>query len=229
MTLAVGVDPASGKETCIWIKGDYTFVKAQGVRPALQAILEENPDCLIAWDAPLSFSDDSYSDRLIDRVARRWVKAKVQAGLIDKGAVNALPFSGLSHWVISCVALGHPFGEKHQGLDVYPHREYRNGNGTHLVEVHPAVSMACLWLDNAVENPLPIYKKSKDSRKQIVAALGFPDVCIESDDMLDAYVAYLMAKMFIEKKAQFLCSPSSGGYVLPRGKSLSELDDLCKD
>ena len=223
MTLAVGVDPASGKETCIWHNDDYTFVKPQAVRTALEAILEGSPDCLIAWDAPISFSVASYSDRLIDKITRRWVKSKVESGLLEKGAVNALPFSGLSHWVISCMSLGLPFGERIEGLSLYPEQACDHRSGANLLEVHPAVSMACMWLDREVEQLFPIYKKSKAQRKLIVETLDFPVVCIESDDILDAYVAYLMAGMFVENKAHSLCSPSAGSYVLPRGASFNEL------
>jgi hypothetical protein len=58
----------------------------------------------------LARCESSYSDRLIDKVARKWVKDKIEHQVFEKKAINARPFSGLSHWVITCSALGYPFG-----------------------------------------------------------------------------------------------------------------------
>jgi len=224
MTKAIGIDPASGKETCIWHDNDYVFVKAQNVRAELGGLIAESKNCIIAWDAPLSFSRESLSDRMIDKVTRAWVKKMVAEGRLDKGSVNALPFSGLSHWVISCESLGLPFGNSLPGLALYEHREFCGDEGQFLIEVHPAVSMACLWLDRDIDQPFPVYKKTnKDSRRIIVGNLGFPDVCIESDDILDAYVAFTMAESFINKSATSLFIPSEGSYVLPNGPALIEI------
>ncbi|MDH5633209.1 MAG: DUF429 domain-containing protein [Gammaproteobacteria bacterium] len=225
MSIAIGIDPASGKETCIWHGNDFTFVKAQSVRSTLAALVDEHPNCVIAWDAPISFGRNSFSDRQVDKVTRDWVKEKVAQGRLEKSAVNALPFSGLSHWVISCEALGSPFGEKLNGLVLYPRKKFNGENGRHLIEVHPAVSMACLWLDNDVEETFPIYKKSKESRKVIVDGLSFPEVCIESDDILDSYVAYLMAESFVNGSSISVCEPAEGSYVLPKGAALDELNN----
>ncbi len=223
MTIAIGVDPASGKETCIWKINDYVFVKPQKVRSVLEKILVENPNCIIAWDAPISFSDISYSDRNVDKVTRAWAKEKVKLGLLEKSAVNALPFSGLSHWVISCQALGFPFGKNLNNLKLYEETQFSGIQGQFLIEVHPAVSMACLWVDKGIKNVFPVYKKTKESRRIIVEELNLPEACIESDDILDAYVAFLMADMFIKRSATSLCQPANGSYVLPNGKSFSEL------
>jgi len=223
MIQAIGIDPASGKETCIWHDGDYAFVKAQNVRSTLEKLLGENLNCMVAWDAPISFSHKSYSDRQIDKVTRAWVKENVALGRLEKSSVNALPFSGLSHWVISCQALGLPFGEQLKGLKLYEKMEFTGENGQFLIEVHPVVSMACLWLDHGVEEPFPIYKKSKEARSIIVKNLEFPNVCRENDDILDAYVAFLMSEMFIQQKSTSLYLPEEGSYVLPNGKSLNKL------
>ena len=223
MIEAIGIDPAAGKETCIWHQNDYMFVRAQHVRLAIDKLLREYRDCIIAWDAPLSFAHSSFSDRKVDKATRSWVKEKVAQGRLEKSAVNALPFSGLSHWVISCEALGSPFGEKHNGLNLYPNSIFNGEQGQHLIEVHPAVSMACLWLDKNIEEPFPVYKKSKQARQVIVRALNFPEVCADSDDILDAYVAYLMAVSFADKKAVSVCEPKVGSYVLPSGNACNEI------
>ena len=221
----IGIDPASGKETCIWINDDFRFVRAQNVRAEIESIVTQVGNCLIAWDAPISFSQVSYSDRAIDKFTRAWVKDKVGQGRIEKSAINALPFSGLSHWVISCASLGFPFGEKLTDLQLYGHTEYKNDLGYFVIEVHPAVSMGCMWLDAGVNEPFPVYKKSKDARRKIVRALSIPEVCIESDDVLDSYVAFKMASMFLVQEAGFVCSPEEGSYALPFGDSYDQIRD----
>jgi predicted nuclease with RNAse H fold len=223
VAIPIGIDPASGKETCFWIDNDFAFVKAKDVRSTLQTLLEKYPSCMIAWDAPISFSRKSFSDRQIDRVARAWIKEKVMEGRLEKSSVNALPFSGLSHWVISCEALGLPFGKTLTNLKLYQEHSFGGDAGQFLVEVHPAVSMACSWLDIGIQEPFPVYKKSKEARRSIVENLGFPEACIESDDVLDAYVAYLMAESFLAGKSSSLCRPEYGSYVLPNGKAFDEL------
>ena len=142
---------------------------------------------------------------------------------MEKSSVNALPFSGLSHWVISCEALGIPYGEALSGLSLYEHSTFAGEQGQFLVEVHPAVSMACLWLDADIKEPFPVYKKSREARRSIVESLGFPDACIESDDVLNAYVAYLMAESFLVGKSTSLCTLEDGSYVLPNGEAFDEL------
>ncbi len=106
------------------------------------------------------------------------------------------------------------------------HRGYYESDRNLIIEVHPAVSMGMMWLDSSISEPFPIYKKSRDARKVIVENLKFPNKCIESDDILDAYVAYLMAKQFMSNFAMNLYDPVKGSYVLPKGKSFDELMEL---
>jgi len=223
MTIPIGIDPASGKETCIWYNGSFRLTKAQNVRDEIVSIIQQEGDCLIAWDAPISFSEKSYSDRVVDKITRAWVKSWVDAYCFEKNSINALPFSGLSHWVISCKALGLPFGKIISGLQLFPDSSYSPKSGSHVIEVHPAVAMGCMWLDAKIEIPFPVYKKTKEARKVIVNELSFPEICSESDDILDAYVAFLMADMFIENKSGFVNNPENGSYVLPFGTSYEQI------
>ena len=220
----IGIDPASGKETCIWINNTYEFLKAQSVRGKLERLTQNsNINYVIAWDAPVTFGEDSYSDRVIDKITRKWVKQQIELGVFDKRAINALPFSGLSHWVITCKALGSPFGEPLPNCDIAPDKAYNDTNNNQIIEVHPAVTMGLLWTDKQLEQPFPVYKKSKAARELIVEKLDFPDVCAESDDILDAYVAHLTAEMYINKNAEHLCSPKDGSYALPLGDAFNQL------
>ena len=224
---SIGVDPASGKASCIWRGESFEFVRPQGVREKLESILSSTQEkYVVAWDAPISFSETSYSDRLIDKVARTWVKEKVASHVFEHKAINAMPFSGLAHWVISCVALGFPFGEPLAFTTIPEERGYANSNGHQVIEVHPAVSMGVMWADKEIKLPFPIYKKTVESMKIIVEHLDFPVECAQSDDILDAYVAHLMADMFVNGQAEFLTPPKDGSYVLPLGKSFKELSLL---
>ncbi len=229
MHIPVGIDPASGKKTCIWYNDSYEFVKPQNVRAHLEYLFcNNNEKYIIAWDAPISFSNISYSDRLIDKVSRRWVKTNIENNIFEKKAISALPFSGLSHWVISCKALGVPFGEPLINSSLAMHQKYYEENRNLIIEVHPAMSMGLMWVDASINTPFPVYKKSKPARELIVKVLGFPEVCIESDDILDAYVANLMAKQFISYSAMYLNNPRDGSYVLPVGNSFDHLSELAK-
>ncbi len=192
----IGIDPASGKETCIWFNDTYEFIKAQSVRSKLESLTQNsNINYVIAWDAPITFSENSYSDRVIDKITRKWVKQKIEQGVFDKKAINALPFSGLSHWVITCKALGSPFGEPLPNCEVALDKIYTHTSKNQLIEVHPAVTMGLLWADKQLDQPFSVYKKSKETRELIVEQFNFPGVCAESDDILDAYVAHLTAEL----------------------------------
>ena len=225
----LGIDPASGKPSCIWENGKYEYIPPQQMRSYLEEILSNNIQYVIAWDAPISFNESSYSDRSIDKVSRKWVNIKIDEGCFEKKAINALPFSGLSHWVISCKVLGLPFGHPLSSAEIPNKQKYSKSNQHQIIEVHPAVSLGVMWLDKCIETPFPVYKKSEDARKIITDKLKFPSICAKSDDILDAYVANLMANEFINGRAAYLNNPLDGSYVLPLGKSFEELTKMVKN
>jgi len=164
----IGIDPASGKASCIWQQDSFEFVRPQQMRKNLESILGKGEEkCVLAWDAPISFSESSYSDRLIDKVARKWVKDKIEHQVFEKKAINACPFSGLSHWVITCSALGYPFGEPLALTELPRGHKYKKNNLHQIIEVHPAVSMGIMWADKHIDIRFPVYKKSKDEREKM--------------------------------------------------------------
>jgi len=223
----IGIDPASGKETYIWMDSKCVAVKAQNVRSYLEKILSRQANkFVIAWDAPIAFSETSYSDRAIDKNVRRYLKQMIEQGILEKKAVNALPFSGLSHWVISCKALGVPFGELLPQCEIAKNKSYFESDKHQIIEVHPAVSMAFMWRDMEMNVPFPIYKNSRVARELIIEKLGFPYECSTSDDKLDAYVAHQMALGYINGNALYPNDPLDGSYVLPIGKTFDELRHL---
>lgn len=224
----IGIDPASGKSSCIWKNSSHEYIPPQKMRSYLEDILNNNVQYVVAWDAPISFNEASYSDRSIDKITRKWVKSQINKGHFEKNAINALPFSGLSHWVISCKVIGLPFGHPLPSVEIPNKQNYSNTKHHQIIEVHPAVSMGLMWLDKNIDTPFPVYKKSEDARKLIIEKLSFPSTCTKNDDILDAYVAYLMASEFINGRAAYLNNPSDGSYVLPLGKSFEELKNMLK-
>lgn len=186
---------------------------------------------LIAWDAPLTFDPvHGFSDRPVDRAARSWVAQKVKEERIEPTAVSVLPFAGCSHWAISCHVLGFPFGLRPGGLEIAPaiYKPPLQGRGF-VVEVHPAVALAALWLDKGCREAFPRYKGGKAFKskpRSIAERLGFTDLLEKgdpSDDTLDAYMAWWLADRFTHGEAVLVGEPASGGYLLPTGATADEL------
>ena len=154
----VGIDPAPSKKTTVWAVEGTEEIKAAQVPEWVADLVTDHERLLIAWDAPLSFdSTISCSDRPVDRALRAVLKAEHR---IDPGAASILPFSGCSHWAITCSALGYPFGPKPGSLQLAPVDLPRNldTTGAYLIEVHPAVTLAVWWLESKTGKKMRRYK-----------------------------------------------------------------------
>lgn len=216
-----GVDPASSKGLVIWNGSDTTKIRAADSSKWLRSQEGKKHPVLVCWDSPLSFDPQfGLSDRPVEKVLRAEVQQWVKDGWIEKKAVSVLPFSGCSHWVISCHAAGVPFSES--GAKSFPLAasvdQLRKG-GVWLVEAHPAVALAIWWLESSSRpRPLPVYKKDRSACRFIVEQLGFHILAHRSDlndDMLDAFVAYRLGVMFTTGEAVWIGDPQSGGFILP--------------
>ncbi len=225
--LVLGIDPAPKKKAAIWSEVGLRRVPPRELRTFLTDLLTGSRGVIVVWDSPLAF-DPSYgfSDRCIDRAARSWMIVNVRAGLIEAGAVAVRPFSGCPHWVFSCHVLGLPFGEKINGLSLYSSKAWKPkaGNGF-VIEVHPAVALAALWIDMQIETPFPRYKGSgaQQTPALIAATLGFPSEAGENDDALDAFVAYHLGTQLLAGEASLVGDPCRGGYLLPRTSGAEEI------
>lgn len=216
----LGIDPAPSKKTVVWWQGAAQSLSSAEVREFVEDRLKASA-VLIAWDAPLTFDPaHGFSDRPVDREARRWIKRKVQQNRVEPGAVSVLPFTGCSHWAISCHVLGRPFGSPPDGLEVAPATYLPPTPGCgFVVEVHPAVALAILWLEKYAHKPFPRYKGGRQFANQcerIAQNLGFPEKAGTCDDALDAYMAWWLADRFTRGEAFFFGESHSGGYLLPR-------------
>jgi predicted nuclease with RNAse H fold len=218
----IGIDPAPKKPAGVWLNGKASSIQPIALRSFLEDLAKVHGNLLVAWDAPLSFDRGDLCDRRADKVARAWVKRHVSAGHFAPSAIGIRTFSGLSHWTVSCLTLGFPFGERLSGLRLATSDNISDG-GLFAIEVHPAVALGLLWLDNEVPEPMPRYKQSPDLCRRICSALDFPPEVAVDDDTLDAFVAERLAEQFISGEAEWLGSPASGGYVVPRTKGAREL------
>lgn len=221
--VTVGIDPAPSKDTVACIGGDtFETIRAAHVPDFVAALVRDNARLVVAWDAPLSFDAASgFSDRAADRETRAWVKEHVQAVRIAAGAVSVLPFTGCSHWAITCAALGMPFGATDAPLLLAATPQ----DGPQLViEVHPAVTLARWWVARPRTRPMPKYKglpkpATAAAIRAIRTELGddavIPEAATVDDDHLDAWVAWKMAADFTKGDAVWTGSPQAGGYVVP--------------
>ena len=141
--VTVGIDPAPKKAAGVWLNGEISSIQPIALRPFLEGLAESHPNTLIAWDAPLSFDRGDLCDRIADKVARAWVKRHVSAGHFAPGAIGVRAFAGLSHWTVSCLTLGFPFGDGLPGLRLATSENVLEG-GLFVVEVHPAVALGLL-------------------------------------------------------------------------------------
>lgn len=222
--VTVGIDPAPKKPAGVWRSGAMSSFQPVDLRPFLVGLAESYPNLLIAWDAPLSFDRGDLCDRIADKVARAWVKRHVQAGHFAPGAIGVRTFAGLSHWTVSCLTLGLPFGDRLPGLRLATYENVLEG-GLMVVEVHPAVALGLLWLANEVAEPMPRYKKKPEQCQKICAALNFPAEAATDDDTLDAFIAERLARQFLSGDAEWFGSPELGGYVVPKTEEARRLQN----
>jgi hypothetical protein len=232
--LIIGIDPASSKGLMVWMNETPLKKKATDARDWLSSLRQEHRNLLTCWDSPLSFNPAfSLSDRPVEKVLRAQVERWVKEGRIEKDrtgkAVSVQPFSGCSHWVISCEATGQPFAQS----DISPipiansSTQVRTG-GAWLIEAHPAVAMAIWWIERNKPGAFPIYKKRPEACRRIAEVLGFNQL-VEldrlDDDILDAYVSHRLAEQFMTGESRWVGDHINGGFILPNSaEDVWELD-----
>lgn len=222
----IGIDPAPTKPAMLYFEGDWLRLQPTEIRDFIAGRMRSNPKTLVAWDAPLSFDPNNLNDRTVDKVVRKWAKSNRR---FEEKAINARCFAGLPHWVVSCVALGLPFGTPNSGLQLAPKAPDRSCTTPLVIEVHPAVALGAWWLQSNCPDPMPRYKGNIPASerikalKRIVEVLKFPPQSGKDDDHLDSFVAHRLGELFVHRKAHWLGSPSSGGYVMPDCPATTEL------
>lgn len=240
--MVVGIDPAPAKAAAI-VFGSGVDTSTRDTSSWLDEQRRSHQRVLVAWDAPISFSPAfGYSDRPIDKAIRAFLATQVQANRLAKAAVSALPFSGCPHWAITCGVLGRPFGAgAGSEYRVPATKSDLAGAGAYVIEVHPAVTLGLWWMAENPGKPMLRYKPGgglpgSDVRRNLEALAplasrrtGLPDRFFETDDLLDASVAWTMARQFVSGDAIWVGAPDHGGYVLPKeeaeGHQLQRLVD----
>jgi predicted RNase H-like nuclease len=222
----IGIDPAPTKPAVLYDGTVFRSVTPPQIRKDIIDAAQGCSSLLIAWDAPLSFANTDFYDRLVDKAARAWIKKQVTEGHFSPKAVNARPFAGLAHWAISCFTLGLPFGKPPHGLTLLPGVPTQEQIGLFAVEVHPAVAMGAKWISLQFSDPFPRYKGNPTACAEIAQRLGFLMDAGTNDDTLDAYAAYWLGQLFLSGEASWLGDPATGGYVMPDCGASNELYDM---
>lgn len=220
----IGIDPAPTKPAVVYQRSVWTKIKAGDLRRFVTDAADGPEATLIAWDAPLSYDGDDFFDRRVDKVARAWAKHHVSLGHFEEKAINAMPFAGLPHWVVTCDALGLPFGVPPSGLRLV-HEAPSDNDHIVAIEVHPAVAIGAWWIEAGCLEPLPRYKGKPEECRRVAVGLDFPLGCGDSDDALDAFVACRLGELLLNDEACCVGDSRRGGYIMPRCAATDELLD----
>jgi len=248
--LVLGIDPAPSKKSIVYDGEVFHHFDILELQDYLNAIKEKHSDIFISWDAPLSAAlkkeNFSLSIRKIESFFYRQSKTAqaLNAGKgIPKG-ISTLGFSGCPHWTISQYLFGLPIlNPSLQNSCVYKllmSNAELEQNGLHITEAHPALSMWILLKDELKdENAFALswqYKgnSAKDTllRRDILIKKILEHslsknvlsqrVEIKSDDELDAFVCWLIAKHFVMRKTEVCIygDRDYGSFLLPYDEAI---------
>lgn len=238
----VGLDPAPSKGTCIFdceiLQKDHNSLKSY-----LDEIANNKDGILVCWDAPLTGprkpDDPSYQvGDFTQRKIESFFSRKNCGFKVPKG-ISVRPYSGCPHWSMTRHFLGLPrVGPWDVSLKSLPFSLIAEGGppierGAYVVEVHPAVAI-WLWCKYFGKSSVKEweYKKSNvvlsdiwECLNEVITANGFLDKCEidtsdfnpKSDDEMDAFVSWLLGKLWVENsgKVILLGSVESGSFLLP--------------
>ncbi|MBF0358499.1 MAG: hypothetical protein HQL70_07805 [Magnetococcales bacterium] len=223
----LGIDPAPGKESTIF-DGEYHLCKAGELNNRLTAL--HGQDVLIAWDAPLTgsqnpdfdiFEDGDHTQRLIEKFFSRQ-----EYGFKPPNGISVLGYAGCSHWTISRRLLGLPrVGRWDTAIDELPFLVLASNattpkKGSYIVEVHPALAIWVFCKDHKPDIISWEYKKSKNTQQTIwncfcgaygddisqTIGIDIMKLSPKNDDELDALFAWLLASLFIKRTQWDKCS-----------------------
>ena len=168
---------------------------------------------------------------------------------IPPKGISTMGYAGCSHWVLTQYCLGLPTVYEKWNKNDLPFvlitTPTRPNNGSNIVEVHPALALWCLLSDKYKNEQEWIYKNDKDEKiwpykkdksclkdsmaiiKELAKKHGITCPDIESDDHLDAYIAWLLGRMWLDKKDDVILvgNGNTGAILLPNtewSRSLAE-------
>lgn len=227
----VGIDPAPSKGLMVFDPaGESVFTQV----PAIKArewcytnLAGRGQTVVTGWDAPLTAEFTcGYYERPVE---------KLLSGMLGDG-VSVRAYAGCPHWAITQDCLGLPFKLAKNPNRLRPVATScpPAGEGSWVVETHPAVSLAMCWPPGC----LPHYKYQKAKAAGRSAALseicqqlasysvgwfGQPWIPLPTrpasgwklDDYLDAQVAYLSVVALLTGKGIYLGDIQRGGFAVP--------------
>lgn len=240
----IGVDPAPTKGLDVF-DGQHRHVALSAARSFVGS-LSGFRDVLLCWDAPLTGPpsvtvaggkalDSAFSQRPLESFfSRSDTGFKTPLGISVRG------YSGCPHWALSrsllglprvgpfdCDAASLPFGLLTS--DTPP------TSGRHVVEVHPAVAIWLWCRTGRAPEANWEYKKSDAVLSELWARLleipSIAQVLLEgpidnpkSDDVLDARLAYLLGRLWLNgsRSVVLIGGPDHGTFLLPRVPGLEE-------
>jgi hypothetical protein len=238
----IGIDPAPVKGLHVF-DGQHKHVEIDQSRSYIEGIGKQE-NVLVCWDAPLTGPPMSvvaggkpwgstFSQRSIERFFSRSC-----AGFKTPKGISVRGYSGCPHWALSRSLLGLPrVGPFDYPVDSLPleliNTEKPPSAGRCVVEVHPAIAL-WLWSREEWGKGSEInwdYKKSPDLMNEIWKVLReVPHVSTllsglikpDSDDKLDAIVAYLLGQLWLDEcgAVVLLGDADKGSFLLPKVEGL---------
>lgn len=237
----IGIDPAPAKGLSVFDGQDHQIPISDARR--FLAEMKAKPDVLLCWDSPLTgppratimggeAEASAFTQRPIESFfSRREHEFKTPKGISVRG------YSGCSHWAMSRSLIGlprtGPFDTESAALpfDLISSND-RPTRGRYVVEVHPALALWLWCRDVRPEHANWEYKNDPlvlrevwdcllavQNMAEILNAPQPPD----TDDILDARLAYALGRMWIEKAdSVFLLGDlDHGTFLLPRVNGLN--------
>ncbi|MEN4053165.1 MULTISPECIES: DUF429 domain-containing protein [Sulfurimonas] len=243
--LVLGIDPAPAKESVVFDGREFHSFFPKELKAYIQSHQEP---LFISWDAPLSAAlDDAYFSltiRPIERFFNRLGRHAKEFGIPE--GITTLGFSGCPHWTLSQYIFALPqLNDELQhksGFElVMEHQTNLQNNKKYITEIHPALSM-WMFLKEKLDNEVLFQnswkykgdrkKETLERRERLSAEMIFlaeeifnlNDIVIRSDDELDAFVCWIMGKLYVmgNQRAYIYGSQKVGSFLLPYEKEVLE-------
>ena len=237
----LGIDPAPSKKSILFDGNSFKSFSVKELKDYLDGVGE---NIFVAWDAPLSGADESFSIRKIESFF--YLRSKTAKHLEIPKGISTLGFSTCPHWTISQYIFAYPVMNYDYVCNlewnlIMSENEINSDSSKQLTEIHPALSLWIL-LKNEIDSELFFdswqYKgrdKNLDAilkRRQIIVdklvELNFTKSIIlvtpdlkdkmqQSDDYLDAFVCWLLAKKLLDGslEVKIYGDKKRGSFLLP--------------
>ena len=240
----IGIDPSPGKGSTVF--DGKSFLPALGAKELHEYLDTLGSKTLVCWDAPLTGpatpdvvmshhgKQRPYTQRLIEQFFSSQNEIKAPNG------ISVRPYSGCSHWTLSRALLGLPrVGKWDCPLQNLPFElveeddaKKRDWTKRKVVEVHPALALF-LWSERDADESWE-YKNKKDTtvfdvmKEEFLRSLdkNIRNSKPVNDDQLDALVAYVLGRRWLDgDEVVLLGSKDTGHFLVPsmwKGEDVKE-------